>query len=112
MNERVAEILQYTGDEEKYVLRVKKMPAITVPIKDRIRQYSDIHRASIWPEAETITLCALISRFLDENLFQMPIYGTASPEITFIDEITEVMSRPSLKNGRLPQYFSNADVAI
>lgn len=95
------------GSEDEYVLWAKAIPGLT-----GIKQDPDLRSASMWPEAETVTLSAIVSWFLHGNLFQMPIYGVASAGATFISDVKEIMSGPNFKSGRSPQYLIIVGVAV
>ncbi|RYP49486.1 hypothetical protein DL768_004845 [Monosporascus sp. mg162] len=98
--------------ERQFLQRFRADPALVEPFTVAVQRDQDIKNATAWPETEMEVLTAFISRFLQEELFQKPIYRVRTQAVDFIESMAETMRKQNQEPLQIDRWVAESYYAM
>ncbi|RYP75066.1 hypothetical protein DL769_003895 [Monosporascus sp. CRB-8-3] len=108
----LAKVIGNQTAERQFLQRARADPALMEPFKAAVRRDRDIKNATAWPETEVEVLTTFISRFLQEELFQKPIYGVGTQAVDFIESMADTMRKQNQEPLQIDRWVAELYYAM
>ncbi|RYP13981.1 hypothetical protein DL765_006647 [Monosporascus sp. GIB2] len=108
----LAKVIGNQTAESQFLRRAKADPALMEPFRAAIQRDQDIKNATAWPETDIEVLTTFISRFLQEELFQKPIYGVRTQTVEFVESVAETMRKQNQEPLQIDRWVAESYYAM
>ncbi|RYP42661.1 hypothetical protein DL767_000030 [Monosporascus sp. MG133] len=108
----LAKVIVDQAAGRQFLRRSRADPTLMGPFRAAVQRDQDIKNATAWPETEMEVLTAFISRFLQEELFQKPIYGVKTQAVDFIESMAETMRKQNQEPLQIDRWVAESYYAL